>query len=321
MDSAVGNEFNKLFDNWNEQIKKKKRIHVLCKPCWELKYCPYGSFVEKFPITNDTIKSCVIFQHDCPVFYVAEPFTETRDTRRMMRNISSATKRKIDRRDNMHCQNCNKHLLDEDVNYDHIIPWSLGGSSDENNIRLICKSCNLEKSKNLPADFLVDAVSEHLRDKIELNDCHLTDLLNLFQGFMLLTKTLGHNPSERQFCKLICDDETDIETDKFMYSFIIEIKDCMDNLKTFFRKNKDIQIIQYRWGYNDIVNRNIYQTCKKYKISEEAFINIEKRFFAIQGFSIIIKNKENYVKYKSNYEHYKKMVETLIASEFSGSVT
>ena len=28
---------------------KKKSTHV-CKPCWELKYCPYGPFVEQSPI-------------------------------------------------------------------------------------------------------------------------------------------------------------------------------------------------------------------------------------------------------------------------------
>lgn len=27
----------------------KKLISVICKPCWELKYCPYGPLVEDFP--------------------------------------------------------------------------------------------------------------------------------------------------------------------------------------------------------------------------------------------------------------------------------
>src|SRR5688572_13789978 len=28
----------------------KKRIRQVCKPCWELKYCPYGPLVEDFPL-------------------------------------------------------------------------------------------------------------------------------------------------------------------------------------------------------------------------------------------------------------------------------
>ncbi|MFN7528967.1 MAG: hypothetical protein ACK5QA_16305, partial [Dolichospermum sp.] len=28
----------------------KKRSSQVCKPCWELKYCPYGPFVEHSPL-------------------------------------------------------------------------------------------------------------------------------------------------------------------------------------------------------------------------------------------------------------------------------
>jgi hypothetical protein len=31
--------------------KKKPRFkHIVWKPCWELKYCPYGPLVEYFPL-------------------------------------------------------------------------------------------------------------------------------------------------------------------------------------------------------------------------------------------------------------------------------
>ncbi len=33
--------------------KKKPRYpHMVCKPCWELKYCPYGPLVEFFPLIH-----------------------------------------------------------------------------------------------------------------------------------------------------------------------------------------------------------------------------------------------------------------------------
>jgi hypothetical protein len=28
----------------------KATIRHVCKPCWEIKYCPYGPFVEEFPL-------------------------------------------------------------------------------------------------------------------------------------------------------------------------------------------------------------------------------------------------------------------------------
>lgn len=33
----------------------KKRREYVCKPCWELKYCPYGPLVEQFPLCEDEI--------------------------------------------------------------------------------------------------------------------------------------------------------------------------------------------------------------------------------------------------------------------------
>ena len=33
----------------------KERTEHVCKPCWELKYCPYGRIVELFPIAEDEI--------------------------------------------------------------------------------------------------------------------------------------------------------------------------------------------------------------------------------------------------------------------------
>lgn len=47
------------------------------KPCLKLGYCPYGVLVEEFPLKDKrTNKSCKIFGHECPVFYVAEGVKE-----------------------------------------------------------------------------------------------------------------------------------------------------------------------------------------------------------------------------------------------------
>lgn len=45
------------------------------KPCIACKFCPYGAMVEQFPINEERDDlSCDVFGHDCPVFYLAEPF-------------------------------------------------------------------------------------------------------------------------------------------------------------------------------------------------------------------------------------------------------
>jgi hypothetical protein len=172
-----------------------KRTKHICKPCWELKYCPYGPLVEQFPLPpsakaeaiehNEFIKeqlakgaydeerrkmfeeqvknfnaddypeqlsqeeldmSCKIFGHLCPVFFVNEPLTETKEMRRIGRYIPVKMKMRVARRDNYTCQVCGRHLKDDEMEFDHTIPFSKGGSSEEHNIRLICSDCNRNKS-------------------------------------------------------------------------------------------------------------------------------------------------------------------------------
>lgn len=90
--------------------------------------------------------ACNIFGHVCPVFFVAESFTETKELRRRGRYISFTVKMRVVRRDNHTCQECRLHLRDDEVEFDHIIPVSKGGSSEEHNIRLTCYDCNRDKS-------------------------------------------------------------------------------------------------------------------------------------------------------------------------------
>jgi len=93
--------------------------------------------------------SCNIFGHICPVVFVGESITETTENRRKGRYIPFHMKIRVVRRDNYTCQKCKKHLRDDEVEFDHIIPVSKGGSSEEHNIRLTCFDCNREKSDNV----------------------------------------------------------------------------------------------------------------------------------------------------------------------------
>jgi hypothetical protein len=194
----------------------KKRTSELCKPCWELHYCPFGPLVEDFPLLpvilsegkehiaylNEILKngkfkngekidifrkkffrkeiesfnpksypvsipktlteaSCKVFGHICPVFFTAEPLTETKTRRKHSRNIPRDVMLKVVRRDGQICQECNKPVQDSDVEFDHIIPFSKGGRSVVDNLRLIHKGCNRRKSASL-RNILSDNPIEHL---------------------------------------------------------------------------------------------------------------------------------------------------------------
>ena len=88
---------------------------------------------------------CNVYGHVCPVFFSAEASTETSAERRRGRYIPFGVKMRVVRRDNYTCQHCGKHLADNEVEFDHKIPISKGGSSEEHNVRLTCFDCNREK--------------------------------------------------------------------------------------------------------------------------------------------------------------------------------
>jgi hypothetical protein len=152
------------------------------KPCWELKYCPFGPLVEFFPLLerDDVDKtcywgeeevmkwapkgqlqllrdcdpyeiSCNVFGHVCPVFVMAEGFTETQEDRYSGRVVPRDMMLKVIRRDDYTCQMCHQHVRDDEIELDHMIPISRGGPTTVDNLRLLCRACNRRKSNSLPA--------------------------------------------------------------------------------------------------------------------------------------------------------------------------
>jgi len=182
----------------------KRKLRRVCKPCWELKYCPYGPLVEEFPLPPLTRReteehqrhlrsclesgrlpdgtklsgrrrksfkadlqffesqsypqsipkivedaSCKVFGHLCPVFFVGEPLTETKDLRTRSRAIPRDVMLKVIRRDGQICQKCHEPVPDNEVEFDHIIPYAKGGTSTTENLRLLHRDCNRRKRDSL----------------------------------------------------------------------------------------------------------------------------------------------------------------------------
>jgi len=61
------------------------------------------------------------------------------------RYISSTTKKIVYTRDGGVCQCC---FSSENLEYDHITPFSCGGNSEVANIQLLCMKCNRSKSNS-----------------------------------------------------------------------------------------------------------------------------------------------------------------------------
>jgi len=60
--------------------------------------------------------------------------------------IPKKVKEEVLARDNWQCVMCGKK---EDLQFDHIIPYSKGGSNTAENLQILCASCNRKKYTNI----------------------------------------------------------------------------------------------------------------------------------------------------------------------------
>ena len=62
------------------------------------------------------------------------------------RHVSSEVRQAVWERDHGKCVICGSRRK---LHFDHIIPFSKGGSNTEKNIRILCEKCNLRKSDKI----------------------------------------------------------------------------------------------------------------------------------------------------------------------------
>ncbi|XID91521.1 HNH endonuclease [Paenibacillaceae bacterium WGS1546] len=275
------NRIDSAFKLWKRRVKDG-HINAICKPCWELNYCPYGSLVENFPITENEEYRCRIFGHVCPVFLVAEPFTETKKLRNITRNIPQSVKFKVFRRDNQVCQECGKNVGFEELNFDHVIPWSKGGSSDESNIRLLCEACNKKRSNKYENEYLTPVFHEIFYEPSPIDLTMLEDLLRLVSLWFYIQNKSGVAPKEDDYCKIIQTEDT--ETDKFMFFLASQVVELLTSEESFIKIKKKMQALRFRWGSKEGQSHTISETCKKFKVDVNYYVDSEMLILRRLGF-------------------------------------
>lgn len=68
------------------------------------------------------------------------------DVRAARPAIPADVRRRVFERDGRACLEC---AATEDLTLDHIYPWSLGGPDTEDNLRVLCRSCNSKKGAKI----------------------------------------------------------------------------------------------------------------------------------------------------------------------------
>ena len=62
------------------------------------------------------------------------------------KKITQDIKKIVYERDNGKCKQCGS---DRDLQFDHILPHSKGGSDEVENLQILCKTCNSKKSNKI----------------------------------------------------------------------------------------------------------------------------------------------------------------------------
>lgn len=100
-------------------------------------------------LLDPILVECHEFGHFCPVFFTKSVASETREKRLHTRHIPRDMMFAVIRRDDYHCQDCGKRLYDQEIEFDHIIPYSKGGPTTVDNLRILCRECNRKKSDSM----------------------------------------------------------------------------------------------------------------------------------------------------------------------------
>ena len=203
---------------------------------------------------------------------MAEPFTETAELRNIGRSIPRATQFRVLKRENQICSDCGRSVKDEDVEFDHIIPWSKGGSSDEHNIRLLCKVCNKKRGNRFESEYLVESVRDHLVAPMGI------EILD----FLLLTAEVGHEyyqkknryPSARHYANTLAEGSLSI-VERTAADVIVELDGFFKGQRPNEISQKIFKALTHRGGFLNREVHTLKESAKLFDISLEGLFGAE----------------------------------------------
>jgi len=98
--------------------------------------------------------------------------------RKKTHSIPIEKRKSVMKRDDFQCRLCGEVFSEQEIEIDHIFPYSLGGSDEEYNLMVTCSSCNKDKGKSL-SYYQSDTGKEKIKQNIRI----FTDNLNIINNF------------------------------------------------------------------------------------------------------------------------------------------
>lgn len=135
--SSVIEWVKQVFPNYRKQMKGVE---------WGLLYNKYG---ENYPDTvkfEKRIKELISDDDVTNKKGIYEYLFDNCEKHLNIRNFTENEKMTVYERQNGICKICNNHFEIEEMEADHITPWSQGGKTNIDNCQMLCRECNRRKS-------------------------------------------------------------------------------------------------------------------------------------------------------------------------------
>lgn len=127
----------------DKKVDKKEALHkVALQELFDLNYDQFNE-LDLLEVENVLYNGADISDLDTFVSYYSNKNNFNRISR--SRTISREVMEEVFIRDKGKCQTCGSS---ENLEFDHILPYSKGGNNTSNNIQLLCFECNRKKSAN-----------------------------------------------------------------------------------------------------------------------------------------------------------------------------
>ena len=139
-------EYFRSVINWVESTFTKKRPKIMRGVDWGFLYNNFGDVdLDAKKIEQETVR--LIRDDDVDRKPGIYPYILTRDESHLnIRAFSDGMKQKVYEKQSGICVICDDEFTIEEMEADHITPWSEGGKTNEDNCQMLCKRCNREKS-------------------------------------------------------------------------------------------------------------------------------------------------------------------------------
>jgi hypothetical protein len=157
-DAEIASAVRKVAAHAEIAVAENVADHILCYggTVASLRGHPDESLIQaELDLMRHVDKSDAIRRAYELIIQVQEQRSQPRKRRPKARNEVAARYEKIlvalGRRDGFACVHCRAV---DDLQIDHILPVSLGGTSDMLNLQILCKSCNTRKGNKLPGEYV-----------------------------------------------------------------------------------------------------------------------------------------------------------------------